>query len=57
MSENQMAYGKQKIENKTEPVMIRLSPRSMKNLQSRAEAEHLKPATLARVLVEKYVDR
>ncbi len=57
MSEDQVAYGKRNVEKKTETVMIRLSPRSMKNLLARAEAEYLKPATLARVLVEKYVDR
>ena len=57
MSEMKVTYGNVKREKKTGIVTIRLAPSTLKNLISKADVEHRKPAELARVLVERYVDR
>ena len=44
-------------ENKTEKMMIRLTKKTFKNLTLRAEKEQRKTAELARMILEKEVDR
>ena len=57
MSEMKVTYGNVKREKKTGIVTIRLAPSTLKNLILKSDSEKRKPAELARVLVERYVDR
>ena len=57
MSEENAVYGKARKEKKTAQVLIRLTPSTLKNLHRKAYEDHRRPAELARVIVERYVDR
>lgn len=44
------------MENKTEKIMIRLTKKTLKNLERRAVEDRRKVAELARIIIEKEVD-
>lgn len=45
------------MENKSEKIMIRLTKKTLKNLERRAVEDSRRIAELARIIIEKEVDR
>jgi hypothetical protein len=57
MSEEKVMYGNPPVEKKSAQILLRVTPSTMKNLKRKAFEDHRRPAELARVIVERYVDR
>lgn len=45
------------MQNKSEQIMVRLTKKTLKNLELRAEKERRRVAELARIIIENEVDR
>ena len=57
MSEEKTVYGNPPVEKKSAQILLRVTPSTMRNLKRKAFEDRRRPAELARVIVERYVDR